>query len=189
MVAGVILAGGLSTRANTNKLLLEVDGRPLILHTIETLKPYVDRLIVVTGKFDEQLRPYLNDVEVVYNENYQLGMFSSVLKGVNDIDCDVVILPGDMANIAHTTIETILNTNGLIRIPTYLGKRGHPLFLSSEILPSLKKEDIDSNLKEFLNKNEDKINLIPVNDQFIKIDIDTIEDYQKFISLRKETTL
>lgn len=186
MVAGVILAGGYSKRANTNKLLLTVDNKPLILHTIDCLKSFVDKVVVVTGNYDKELRPHLKDVEIVYNNNYPLGMFSSVLCGVKTADMDVLILPGDIANISKTTIKSILDSKGTIRIPTYSGKTGHPLFLSHEMCEQLLLEDIHSNLREFINKNSDKVVYVPTNDPFIEIDVDTIEDYNKFISLRKE---
>lgn len=188
MNVGIVLAGGLSTRAHTNKLSLLVDSKPIILHTIDSLKPYVNKVIVVTGKYDRELRPLLGDVEVVYNKDYELGMFSSVLAGLNNIHDDVVIVPGDMPNISPDTYKAIMRGHGLIRIPTYNEKRGHPLFLNKDMVMLLIKEDIHSNLKEFINKHEDKVELIPVNDPFIKIDIDTIEDYTKFIDLRKEQT-
>ncbi|MBS1546367.1 MAG: molybdenum cofactor guanylyltransferase [Bacteroidetes bacterium] len=44
---GVVLAGGKSTRMGQDKALLEVDGKPLLLHAIERLKPHVRELLVV----------------------------------------------------------------------------------------------------------------------------------------------
>ena len=186
MVTGMILAGGCSTRAKTNKLLLQVDEKPLILHTIDSMKPFVDHLIVVTGKYDQELRPYLKDVEVIYNKDYELGMFSSVLAGIKNVDSDVIILPGDMMNISPNTFKSLLNNKGTITIPTYKGQNGHPLFLNKKMCELLKKEDINSNLKLFVNKNSKSINYVEVNDPFIKFDIDTMKDYQTLLNRRKE---
>lgn len=182
----MILAGGCSTRAKTNKLLLQVDEKPLILHTIDSMKPFVDHLIVVTGKYDQELRPYLKDVEVIYNKDYELGMFSSVLAGIKNVDSDVIILPGDMMNISPNTFKSLLNNKGTITIPTYKGQNGHPLFLNKKMCELLKKEDVNSNLKLFVNKNSESINYIEVNDPFIKFDVDTMKDYQTLLNRRKE---
>ena len=186
MVTGIILAGGHSSRAKTNKLLLLVDSKPLILHAIDSIKDHVDKLVVVTGRYDKELRPYLNDVVIAYNKDYDLGMFSSVLTGVAHSEGDVLILPGDIMNISHKTIETILNNKGVITIPTYKGESGHPLFLNKDMVNLLKKEDINSNLREFVNKHKDQINYVEVNDPFIKFDVDTLEDYSNLINKRKE---
>ena len=188
MNVGIVLAGGLSSRANTNKLTLRVDNKPIILHTVDYINPFVDKVIVVTGKYHQELRPLLTGVEVRYNKDYKLGMFSSVLTGVNNVNENVLIIPGDMPNISHETIKKVLNATGEIRIPTYKAKRGHPLFLNKDMVALLIKEDVHSNLKEFISKHEDKVELIPVDDPFIKVDIDTIEDYSRFIFSRKEQT-
>lgn len=185
-VTGIILAGGYSSRAHTNKLLLKVDSKPLISHTIDSLRGLVDKIIVVTGRYDQELRPYLNDVEVVYNKDFELGMFSSVLAGVKHVDGDVLILPGDMMNIAHATVKAVLDKNGCIVIPTYNGKSGHPLFLNNEMRNLLVKEDVNSNLREFVNKHIDKVSYVEVNDPFINFDVDTIQDYEHLLKARKE---
>ncbi len=44
---GVVLAGGKSTRMGQDKALMEVDGKPLLLHAIEKLKPHVRELLVI----------------------------------------------------------------------------------------------------------------------------------------------
>ncbi len=44
---GVVLAGGKSTRMGQDKALLEVDGKPLLLHAVEKLKPHVRELLVI----------------------------------------------------------------------------------------------------------------------------------------------
>ena len=187
-IVGVVLAGGCSKRAKTNKLLLEVDNKPLISHTIDSIRNFVDKVIVVTGHYDKELRPYLKDVEVIYNKDYELGMFSSVLTGIKACNEDVIIIPGDMSNISKHTFETILKNKGCIVVPTYKGERGHPLFLNKEMVNLLKEEDVNSNLRAFILKHEDKVNLVEVNDSYINFDIDTIQDYEQLLNSRKEMT-
>lgn len=187
-MTGLILAGGCSSRAKTNKLLLKVNNKPLILNTIASLSSLVDELVVVTGKFDKELRPYLNNFKVVYNKDYELGMFSSVKAGIKDIDSDLLILPGDISNVSSKTISTIIANKGLITIPTYKGKSGHPLFLNKEMVNKLKQEDINSNLRAFINSNIDKVNYVEVDDPFINFDVDTIEDYNRLVKQGKELT-
>lgn len=188
MMTGLILAGGCSSRAKTNKLLLKVNNKPLILNTIASLSSLVDELVVVTGKFDKELRPYLSNCKVVYNKDYELGMFSSVKAGIKDIDSDLLILPGDISNVSSKTISAIIANKGLITIPTYKGKSGHPLFLNKEMVNKLKQEDINSNLRAFINSNIDFVNYVEVDDPFINFDVDTIEDYNRLVKQGKELT-
>lgn len=189
-MVGIVLAGGYSSRAKVNKLLLEVDRKPLIRHTIDTLKPFCKKVFVVTGKYHDELSQVLDDVEIVYNKDFDLGMFSSVLAGVSaTIGEDVLLIPGDISNVAKTTIEALLHGNKDIRIPSYEGITGHPVFISKKYVELLSHEPVSSRLCDFLNAHECAKEVISVNDPFINFDIDTIEDYNRFINTRKEVTL
>ena len=186
MAQGVILAGGFSSRANTNKMLLTIDNKPIIVLTINGMKPYVDKIIVVTGHYDKEIREILKDeqVTILFNKDYESGMFSSVLTGIKEIDDDFFIIPGDIPFVKGVTYESLLKGKKEIRIPVYKGKQGHPLFIKKELLRELRNEPIYSNLKAFRDRyDKEEIN---VDDKNILIDIDTIEEYKKIIEERKE---
>ena len=67
MICGVILAGGKSSRMGQNKILLPYEGKPLLFYAFETMSRHVDRVIVVTGKYDKEIREALKgkDVKIV----------------------------------------------------------------------------------------------------------------------------
>ena len=186
-MVGIVLAGGSSTRAKVNKLLLEVDRKPLICHTIETISPFVDRVVVVTGKYHDELFKVITKGEVVFNKSHEKGMFSSVLVGVKAaLGNDVLLIPGDITNVNEASIRALLKGTKEIRIPSYEGVTGHPVYLSKEMVDELVNEPIDSRLCDFIAKHNNEVEIIEVNDKFINFDVDTIEDYNK---LRKEFTL
>ena len=186
-MVGIVLAGGSSTRAKVNKLLLEVDRKPLICHTINTISPFVDKVIVVTGKFHNELSEVITDCEIVFNSQHELGMFSSVLTGIKKaLGNDVLIIPGDITNVSGETVKAIIGGTKPIRIPSFNGKTGHPVYIAKEYVELLSKEPINSKLCVFIAKYNDNTEIIEVNDSFINFDIDTLDDYNK---LRKEFTL
>lgn len=175
MAQGIILAGGLSTRAETNKLLLVIKNKPLICHTIDNMRPFVDKIVVVTGRYHNELLPYLNDVEVVKNDNYVKGMFSSVKVGVSHINDDFFILPGDTPFVSKKVYESLLKGTFSIRVPLYVGKKGHPVFLKKENSKKILEEPDDSNLKNYIEAKG--FESIEVDDDNCLTDIDTKEDY------------
>jgi len=186
-VVGIVLAGGSSTRAKTNKLLLEVDRKPLISHTIDTISPFVDKVIVVTGKYHNELSNVITNCEIVFNSNHEKGMFSSVLAGINRaLGNDVLLIPGDITNVSSSTMKVLLSGTKDIRIPSFKGKTGHPVYISKEFVKLLSNEPIDYKLCDFITKHNNDVEIIEVNDSFINFDVDTLEDYNK---LRKEFTL
>ena len=71
MIDGIVLAGGYSSRTNTNKMCLEYNGKALILNTIETMHQVCQKIIVVTGYHHNELLSLLKEldfVKIVYNE-------------------------------------------------------------------------------------------------------------------------
>ncbi len=186
MIQAVILAGGFSTRATTNKMRFLVEGKPLLQHTIDSVKSIVSKVIVVTGRYDQEIKEFIKEdekIHIVYNSDYEKGMFSSVLRGVKETSDDFFILPGDIPFIKKETFEALLHGKKPVRFPTYKGKEGHPLFISKELKESLLKEPIESNLRVFRDRQDKEA--IEVDDKNILRDIDTIEQYKAVIEERK----
>lgn len=186
-MVGIVLAGGSSTRAKVNKLLLEVDRKPLICHTINTISPFVDKVIVVTGRYHDELSKVITNAEIVFNSSHEKGMFSSVLTGLKAArGNNVLLIPGDITNVSEASVRALLSGTKGIRIPSFEGKSGHPVYISKENVELLLKEPIDSKLCDYIAKHNKDVEIIEVNDRFINFDVDTIEDYNR---LRKEFTL
>lgn len=177
MTQGIILAGGLSSRAQTNKLLLEVNHKPLICYAVDGMRPFVDEIIVVTGRYHDELVSVLKDVKIVKNNNYEKGMFSSVLKGVKNVSSDFFVLPGDTPFVGPNVYKTLLNGSFSIRVPVYKGSTGHPVFIKKEHIEGILASDIDSNLRDYISSHE--VEKLEVNDPYCLMDIDTIEDFNK----------
>ena len=179
MAECIVLAGGKSTRMGTNKLLLDFKGHPLLWHTIQSVDPFVNRVIVVTGRYDQEIRDALKDLKVtfVYNKDYELGMFSSVLTGVKETKEDFLVIPGDCPFVSSDTIKKILNGKGEIRYPKYHDEEGHPLYISKKYKSELLSMSLDSNLKLF--RNSKKCEIIDVEDKNIVMNLNTILDLNK----------
>jgi len=178
----IILAAGYSSRANTNKLVLLVDGITVIERVIRLLEHTCEMIIVVSGHFHEELVEILinyPNVRIVKNDHYDQGMFSSVQTGVSQMTNDFILIPGDYPWIQPKTIESIIRTEGDIVVPTYEGKKGHPIFIRKHLIKPLMEEVSTSNLKRF--RDGQKVVYIPVDDEGILLDIDTIDEYHHIL--------
>ena len=179
MAECIILAGGKSTRMKTNKMLLDFEGHPILWHTIKSVEPFVSKIIVVTGRYDKEIREALKDEKVtfVYNKDYENGMFSSVLTGVKETSEDFFVLPGDCPFIKKETFEKVLNGKGDIRYPQYQNEDGHPLYISKKYKTELLNYPLDSNLKLF--RDSKKCEIINVEDKNIVMNLNEILDFNK----------
>ena len=182
MVYGVVLSGGYSSRMKKNKMLLKWQGEYLINHTIKQLLLHVDQVIVVTGYYHDDIINVVSkfdSVTVVRNHTYDLGMFNSVKKGVEFVKGDFFIVPGDYPMITADVYQMLLENTGEIRVPTYHGYKGHPIFLEKHLKEKLLLFDENSNLKVFRDSNE--VLYYETKCSGIIKDIDTIDDYKMMI--------
>lgn len=187
MVEGVVLAGGKASRMRQNKMLLQYKGKPMIYHTIKSMFTYCNKITIVTGYYDldykEVLKEFQN-VQILYNDEHDLGMFSSIKKAISQCKEDIVLIPGDYPLVKDLTYKRILDGDGQIRVPVYSGRRGHPIFISKHLFKDLLSEDVESNLKIWRDKH--KVTYIEVDDGGVIRDIDTIVEYKQLIAERNE---
>ena len=190
MIEGVILAAGLSSRAGTNKLILKINGKTILERCIKAMNPFCSRIIIVGGHRIEDIKKILvkyPKIELIYNHNYQDGMYSSVKEGFRRSKADrVFLIPGDYPFISRKTYADMLTIDQDIIVPIYQGKKGHPLLIKRQLIRELLQDNICKTLRDFTNKKG--ITLIKVQDPGILIDIDTKEDYneiRKAIRTRK----
>ncbi len=176
MIDGIVLAGGYSSRAKTNKMMFSYKNKPLISHAIEKMHQFCETVIVITGYYHDEMIDFLKSfdfVKVIYNENYSKGMFSSIQKGVKEVENDFFIIPGDYPKIKPSTYRKILNAAGDIRVPSFNYHLGHPIFFKKEFKQRLLETKF-SNLKEF--RNHYNFTIVEVFDDGVLMDIDYKED-------------
>lgn len=178
MVDGIILAGGYSSRIKTNKMTLIYNDLPIICNVIESMKDFCNKIIVVTGHYHNEIEKVVNKYDKVIvkrNNNYDLGMFSSVITGVKELNNDFFLTPGDYPLIKKETFKKLLDSKGVIRVPIYNNRRGHPILMKKELIEPLLNEPMDSNLKLFRDRYE--VNYVETTDEGTVLDVDTMEDY------------
>lgn len=179
MIDAIVLAGGYSSRAKSNKMAFLLEDRTILGKVIDNLYPFVNKIIVVSGYYHDEIiniSKNFDKVTVIRNEDYPKGMFTSVIAGVKNIDNDFILIPGDMPFIKKETIKYVIeNTNKFIGVPVFNGRKGHPIFIKKDLIEPLLNEPLSSNLKLFRDKYD--VDYIEVMDQGVLEDVDTLEDY------------
>src|ERR1700680_4741197 len=110
-VGAVVLAAGSGSRMpGSQKLLLEVDGRPMVQHAMEAASEGGCHQVVVVYSSDEVKKAVGDVAELVYNPEASTGMASSLRAGLRalrpEIEAAVVVLGdqplvGSPANAGH----------------------------------------------------------------------------------------
>jgi len=189
MVAIILLAAGKSERMGENKLLLPLGRKLIIQHTLDNLMgSQAQQIIVVLGSKATEIKEAIGtrNVTTVLNPNYERGMstsFSTGLKLLNNQVKFVLVALGDQPIITSQTYDRIItaatnSSHGLI-VPTYHGKRGNPIAVSTTYKDELLKQNGDIGGRELLRVYQSDVLEVPVEDEGVVININTKDEYRK----------
>ena len=148
MLAAVILSAGASSRMGRPKALLPYREGTFLEHLIQvTRHPRVGVTRVVLGAGAEVIRALakLEPSIVVLNEDWEQGQLSSVqagLRSLGGLNTDgIVLCPVDHPLVSAPLVSDLIShfyADGKnIVLPTYEGRRGHPVIFSSALYGEL----------------------------------------------------
>ncbi|HPU96284.1 MAG TPA: nucleotidyltransferase family protein [Bacillota bacterium] len=182
MAEGVVIAAGLSSRmGGANKLLLDLAGQTVIARSVSSLVPYCERIYLVTGHQDDEIKAAVEaipGVVTVHNPCYREGMLSSAIAGLCMVQADkCVFLPGDCPMACGSAIERMLTIDADIVVPRYLGSAGHPVILGKKAIKCLLTGREYPTLRDFIES--EGATYVDVDCPGILEDIDTEEDYRR----------
>ncbi|MBI5167162.1 MAG: NTP transferase domain-containing protein, partial [candidate division NC10 bacterium] len=69
-----------------------------------------------------------------------------------------------------------------IIIPTYKGRRGHPVVFSRYLLPEILSAPPDQGARAVVRAHPDQVFEIETDEEGVVTDIDTLEDYYNFLA-------
>lgn len=172
-----------------NKLLLEIQGKPLIYHTVKrAMDSGVDECIIVLGHFKEEIRAVLSDfdyisddsiddnngiIKIIENDPYDVSLSQSLLNGVSVSKGEICLCAaGDQPTITSNTfsklVETVKSYDNPANIISVLS-RGKSGFLNSAHGLGMPFACHRSLLEKYLPDNQGNIN--PILREMIKEDV------------------
>lgn len=188
--AAIVLAGGFSTRMGCFKPLLPLGAETITDHVIATfLSAGVDVFLVLGYLCDDIKNGIKNrDITIVYNPDYERGMFSSIQAGLGQISPvykAFFILPVDIPLVRAATVKQLVEIAGKhpgnIVYPVFRGQRGHPPLIPALLAPAILGWHGGDGLKAALESQQKLALEVPVADSKILLDIDTTEDYTELL--------
>lgn len=145
-VAAVVLAAGAASRFGATKQLVEVDGRPLVRHAVDTARAGgCDPVVVVVGHDADRVRATLpDDVVVVDNPAHAEGQAASLRAGVAAVAATgaaaLVVLLADQPGIDPAVVRRVTATHAdghpVVRA-RYTDGPGHPVLFDRSVWPAL----------------------------------------------------
>ncbi len=141
-VVAIVLAAGLGSRMGGDKMLAQVDGKPMIAITVSNiLASAVDEVIVVTGHDSQKVEAALAGMNLrfVNNPDYSKGLATSLRAGVEaagNADAAVICL-GDMPRVKPQVVDKLIAAfnpveHRSIVVPTCNNTFGNPVLWGAE---------------------------------------------------------
>ena len=184
-VAGIILAAGSSSRFGSPKQLLSWRGTTALNSVINTaIETDLAPIIVVLGANADLIKSFVPDnCEVALNEVWSQGQSSSLRVGLAHLPEDiegVLILLCDQPQVNPHFCDSIVQRgleSGKITIPYVDDRKANPVFFPKQTLKRLGQVKGDQGGRAIFS--EFQVELLPWLDDWMAMDIDTPEDYEK----------
>jgi molybdenum cofactor cytidylyltransferase len=186
-IAGLVLAAGRSTRMGpVNKLLADLEGRPMVARVADAARTsQAAPVIVVTGHERERVEAALAglDVTLVHNPDYAAGLSTSLHRGLAalpEATEGVVVCLGDMPRITATVIDRLIAAfdpleGRAICLPTWQGKRGNPVLFARRFFAEMQAISGDIGARALIGEYPEAVCEVAMADDGVLSDVDTPE--------------
>ena len=187
MISAILLAAGQSKRMDgENKLTKEIQGTPLIKHSVKNiLASSIDELIVVLGYQKEIIEKLIDKnkkIKFVFNKDFENGMSSSIKTGINNLSEKTeafFICLGDMPMVNYNIYNQLIKSKNdkEIIVPICEGQQGNPVLFLKSMKEKLMTLQGDIGAKQILEIHKDKLLNVEINDQGITKDFNTKDNF------------
>jgi molybdenum cofactor cytidylyltransferase len=195
MITGIVLAGGKSSRMGRPKALLAIgaNGETFLDRvTCTLLDGGVNDVLVVVGADAEVIRANTREaprVTILNNPDYEQGQLTSLLAALQRIDETAVsgalVTLIDVPLVSAETVRALITAHrehaaSIVR-PVSNGRHGHPVIFPRQLFGELRRANPAQGAKAVVHAHEADIFEVTVSDEGAFIDIDTPEDYKRWI--------
>ena len=175
------------------KLLLDLDGRPVIHHTVSALAAAgLEDLILVVPPEHAALAAAVADLPVRFavNPAPEAGQAGSVVAGVTALSAAAdaaLIALGDQPRVPSVVLLGLLEryraTGKAIVAPRYRDGRGNPVLFAASVFPELRRLTGDEGARRVIDVDPGRVALVPF-DVPMPQDLDTPDDYESLRARR-----
>lgn len=193
-LAGVILAGGRSARMGAPKALLDFRGEPFITRILEAFEALdLKTRVVVLGPDASRIRPAIaeHDCLVIENPDVDGGPIVSLrcaLAALEPIHPPAALVwPVDLPHVHISTVERLVEAyrrvHPLIVLPTFAGKRGHPVIWDQRLFAEIRDSEAATRdgARAIVHARAVEVHAVPVDDPAVTDFINTLDDYERLI--------
>lgn len=194
---GVILAAGESSRMGRPKLILPWENDTILGCTIENARAGgLKNLTVITGAYQEQIAAVAaaKGVTCLHNPAFATGQSSSLRIALQEDEAcagqGVMFILADQPFIkpaVYCALQKAYQKSvaWLVAPQGPGGRRGNPVIVGPELFADMNNLTGDEGARALFARYPQMALLVPVDDEAIYLDIDTMDDYKKLGGMRE----
>lgn len=188
MIAGLLLAAGAAARMGLNKVLLPLEGEPLVRRMARrAIEAGLSPVVVVLGRDADRVAAALADLPcaVAVNPAYVEGMSTSIARGLDALPPHVegaVMLLADQPLVTTEQLRRLREAYETRRAPLvvsdYEGVLGPPTLYRRDLFAELRAARGDGCRKRVIRAHLDAAVRLPFPAAHLA-DLDTVDDYRR----------
>lgn len=189
MLAAVILAAGESRRMGSPKALVPFRGVNFVLHLLSaTHHQRVGVTRIILGAAAEEIRAKLEvpPEMIVVNSDWESGQLSSIHAAIRSLPPNtegMILAPVDhpliSANLVSQLIKKFDSTDELIVLPTFHGRRGHPVIFRASLYDDLLGASPEVGARQVVWAREQQIAEVPTEEEGVVLNLNDPETLKK----------
>ena len=188
-VWGVIPCSGSSTRMGTPKSMLDAGGQTFIERVIHAHRAGgCSRVLVALPTLDGPVAAKAVEAgaQVVENpspEDGPIGSLRASIRVLDDAIEGISFCPVDHPLIHEDTVQKLIDvfrqTQTPLVVPTFNGKRGHPVLFRRMLFEELLNDALTEGARTVVHRHLGDTASVPVDDEGVVIDIDDMTTYRR----------
>jgi molybdenum cofactor cytidylyltransferase len=190
MLAAAILAAGESRRMGEPKALVSVQGLTFVEHLVAATRlPRVGITRIILGAHAAELGSKLkfDPGMIVVNPDWPSGQLSSVHAAIRSLPADttdgIILCPVDHPLVSRRLISELIaqfdSSRKAIALPTYRGKRGHPVIFRATLYDELLAASLEVGARQVVWAHSQEIQEVPTQEEGVVLNLNDPESLKK----------
>jgi len=190
MLASAILAAGESRRMGEPKALVSVQGLTFVEYLFAATRlPRVGITRIILGAHAAEISAKLkfDPAMIVVNPDWPSGQLSSVHAAIRSLPADttdgIILCPVDHPLVSRHLISALIaqfdSSRKAIALPTYRGKRGHPVIFRATLYDELLAASPGVGARQVVWAHSQEIQEVPTEEEGVVLNLNDPESLKK----------